>query len=81
MNVLDAAGKKWPAVICRYSDYICLSLLKKTTTSAYILEILDQLFIEFLPKHHQNRRWPTAQIGIRQLLQEQGHLPQVIIAL
>ena len=37
--------KKWLAVVCRFSGYAWLSLLKKTST-AYILQTLDSLFTE-----------------------------------
>ena len=43
---MDAAGKKWLAVLCRLSGYAWHSLLKKTTT-AYILQTLDCLFTEY----------------------------------
>ena len=46
MDLFDAAGKKWLAVVCRFSGYAWLSLLKKTTT-AYILQTLDSLFTEY----------------------------------
>ena len=46
MDLFDASGKKWLAVVCRYSGYAWLSLLKKTTT-AYILHTLDSLFTEY----------------------------------
>ena len=46
MDLFDAAGKKWLAVVCQFSGYAWLSLLKKTTT-AYILQTLDSLFTEY----------------------------------
>ena len=46
MDLFDAAGKKWLAVVCRFSGYAWLSLLNKTTT-AYILQTLDSLFTEY----------------------------------
>ena len=46
MDLFDAPGKKWLAVVCRFSGYAWLSLLKKTTT-AYILQTLDSLFKEY----------------------------------
>ena len=46
MDLFDAAGKKWLAVICRFSGYAWLSLLKKTTT-AYIMQTLDNLITEY----------------------------------
>ena len=46
MDLFDPAGKKWLAVVCRFSGYAWLFLLKKTTT-AYILQTLDCLFMEY----------------------------------
>ena len=44
MDLFDAAGKKWLAVVCRFSGYAWLSLLKRL---AYILQTHDSLFTEY----------------------------------
>ena len=46
MDLFDALGKKWLAVVCRFSGYAWLLQLNKTTTSA-ILAHLVTLFQEF----------------------------------
>ena len=46
MDLFDALGKKWLAVVCRFSGYAWLIQLNKTTTSA-ILAHLVTLFQEF----------------------------------
>ena len=46
VDLFDALGKKWLAVVCRFSGYAWLSQLKKTTTAS-VLESLENLFLEY----------------------------------
>ena len=46
VDLFDARGKKWLAVVCRFSGYAWLSQLKKTTTAS-VLESLEKLFLEY----------------------------------
>ena len=45
VDLFDALGKKWLALVCRFSGYAWLSQLKKTTTAS-VLESLENLFLE-----------------------------------
>ena len=46
IDLFDALGKKWLAVVCRFSGYAWLANLKKTTTAS-VLESLENLFLEY----------------------------------
>ena len=46
IDLFDSIGKKWLAVVCRYSGYAWLSQLKKNT-SASVIETLNNLFLEY----------------------------------
>ena len=45
IDLFDALGKKWLAILCRFSGYAWLSQLQKTTTAS-VLESLENLFLE-----------------------------------
>ena len=49
VDLFDALGKKWLAVLSRFSGYAWLSQLKKTTTASVLesLESLENLFLEY----------------------------------
>ena len=47
VDPFDALGKKWLAVVCRFSGYAWLSHRKKKTTTASVLESLENLFLEY----------------------------------
>ena len=46
IDLFDALGKKWLAVVCHYSGYAWLSQLRKTKTAS-VLESLENLFLEY----------------------------------
>ena len=46
VDLFDANGKKWLAVVCCYSGYAWLSLLHKTAL-LHIIETLNSLFLEY----------------------------------
>ena len=46
IDLFDALGKKWLAVVCRFSGYAWLSQFQKTTTAS-VLESLENLFLEY----------------------------------
>ena len=46
IDLFDTLGKKWLAVLCRFSGYTWLSQLQKTTTAS-VLESLENLFLEY----------------------------------
>ena len=46
VDLFDADGKKWLAVVCRYSGYAWLSLIRKTT-SLHSIETLNNLVLEY----------------------------------
>ena len=46
IDLFDAQGKKWLAVVCRFSGYAWLAHLRKTTTVS-VLESLESLFLEY----------------------------------
>ena len=58
VDLFDAEGKKWLAVVCQYSGYAWLSHLCKTT-SQHILETLNNLFLEYgFPSNIRSDRGP-----------------------
>ena len=46
IDLFDAQGKKWLAVVCHFSGYAWLAHLRKTTTASG-LESLENLFLEY----------------------------------